>query len=370
MRWDFIFVWFASKANFRKKGVRHDEMSECLNCGFELNQSHLFCPDCGQKIHYSKLSLWSLLAEFFASLFNLDSSLYRSILYLPIPAYLSKKFMAGKRKRYLNPIRFFLIALIVHIAVLTDIIPLEELNRVNIQQIEKLGKERLHSDFIAKRDTLLAGFDQEMVDSIENVAFARVASASDSIVINGGSQSGTWVTTTMTDRQYKINRADLYDMPKEEFIETYELETYWEKVLATQAMRAVRDTPGAVRFAIGNLIWIIFSVVLLMGLFLKLLYIRRDRYYVEHLILLFNVHTFSFFLASIGWLGFRFFGSDSSLDDIAYLIIILYFFLSIKFYYQQGWIKTFIKFSLIGFVYLGLLILMVGMVSVISFMLF
>ncbi len=280
--------------------------------------------------------------------------------------------MEGKRKRFLNPIRFFLVALVIHIAVITNLIPLDTLNRENIESLEKLGQAKMHYDFIAMKDSLASQFAISDIDSLEQAIFKEIRTSGDSITVNDSQSSGgTTFRTTLTEKKYKFRRADIYDMPIDTFMDRYSLTTYWERVISTQVLRAARDPSGAVRFAVGNLIWIIFSVILLIGLFLKLLYIRRNRYYVEHLVLLFNIHTFSFLIATIGlWAGFRFIGPDNNLDDAAYFIIVLFLFLSMKYYYQQGWIKTFIKFVMTGFIYLSLLITMVVMVSLISFLFF
>ena len=372
MRWDFIFVWLASKAKFRKKGIRHDSMNECLNCNNDLHDDHLFCPDCGQKIHNSKLSIWTLIAEFFAGIFNLENGLYTSLKWLPVPGYLSRKFMEGKRKRYLNPIRFFLVALIIHIAVLTDIIPLDAVSRGNIKSMEKLGQTQLHDEFIIMKDSLAERFSISEIDSLESVIFRNVPIGRDSFTLNGpNTGGGAFINSSLTEKTYRVKKADLYELTMDEFMDNYNLNTYWEKAIATQILRAVRDTSGALRFAIGNLIWIIFSVILLEGLFMKLLYIRRKRYYVEHLVVLFNVHTFAFLVASLMfWIGHRFIGYENNLDDIAILINAVFFFLSIKYYYRQGWIKSFIKFLMIGLVYLISLISMILLVTIVSFFFF
>ncbi len=372
MPWDFIFVWLASKAKFRKRGIRHDSMDICLNCQNNLDDQHLFCPDCGQKIHNSKLSVWTLLAEFFSGIFNLENGLYTSLKWLPVPGYLSRKFMQGKRKRYLNPIRFFLVALIIHIAVITDIIPLDEVSSGNIKSMEKLGQAKLHDDFLLMKDSIADGFGIVDIDSLEKVIFRDVPVGNDSFTVNGpNTGGGAFINSSLTTRTYRFKKADMYELSMDEFINSYDLNTYWEKVIATQVLRAIRDTSGALRFAIGNLIWIVFSVILIEGLFMKLLYIRRKRYYVEHLVVLFNIHTFAFLLASLlFWVGHRFIGIDNVLDDIAIVLSILFFFLSIKYYYRQGWIKSFIKFIMIGFVYLISLIAMVLLVTIISFFFF
>ena len=346
-------------------------MDECLNCQSKLTEEHLFCPNCGQKIHRSTLTVWSLIAEFFASLFNLDNGVYKSLKCLPIPGYLSKKFMEGKRKSYLNPIRFFLIAMIVHMTVISNLLPLDELGRSNLENVEDIGQQKLYQEFRNETDSLAQQFPNCDIDSLGQVFFSRVDQSQDSIIINRNNKDGSYNQLAFVDREYVFATSDMYDMPLDEFVSTYKLDSYWEKVIGTQVARAMRDPSGAIRFAIGNLIWSITFAVIITALAMKILYIRRKRYYVEHLIVLFNIHTFAFLIASAGFLiGFNLIGPDNNIDDISYLLIILFFFLSLKFYYNQGWIKTFIKFVMISWLYLILLIMMIALVTVVSFIFF
>ena len=112
MNLDYILIWLSSRLSLKKRGVRHHPMDTCLNCGQQLKQEQLYCDNCGQKVHYSKLTVLSLIGEFIGGIFNLENGFYQSLIHLPFPGYLSRKFMEGKRKRFLNPIRFFLVALI------------------------------------------------------------------------------------------------------------------------------------------------------------------------------------------------------------------------------------------------------------------
>ncbi len=345
-------------------------MDQCLNCQKTLDPAQLFCDNCGQKVHNSKLTVWSLIGEFLAGIFNLENGVYKSLLYLPVPGYLSRKFMDGKRKQFLNPIRFFLVALIIHIAVITDLIPLEQVTLGTAQQLEKIGKSQLKSEFGVIKDSLSQVYNSCDLDTLESIIFSADKFVVDSIAINDP-KGDTNVNSFLLRKKYKFDRGDVYDMQIEEFLTHYNAETYWERVFMTQMVRAIRDPTGAIRFGIGNLIWSILFAIILTGFLMKLLYIRRKRFFVEHLIVLFNIHSFAFLVSSIGlYFGFKFIGPENNLDDIAYSLIALFFFLSIKYYYQQGWIKSFIKFTLIGFVYISLLFFMILSVTLVSLFLF
>lgn len=83
---------------------------------------------------------------------------------------------------------------------------------------------------------------------------------------------------------------------------------------------------------------------------LKLVYIRRNRYYVEHLVFVLHNHSFHFFVLAITTPI-----PLPSVDGIAFLGCIVYFVFALKRYYNQSWPKTLLKGSMLGCGYLMLL---------------
>jgi len=347
MFWQNFMAWLLAKETKSVAGIKAREMEECLNCKKGLDSDITFCPICGQKTHETKLTLWSLLGDFFGSLFNIENGIYRSFISLPIPGFLSKQFISGKRKSYLNPVRLFLITLILHLTVLTNLVPFDYISTLNTKLHEEIGQKKIAAKF------------EEMGSSSQDLI-----GACDIKKLHSD-----------REREYRIAIADMYEMPVEELFTKYGIVNYWEKTIGQQIIRTMRDPPGAIRFGVGNLIWSILSTIILTGLFMKLIYIRRKRFFVEHLIVLFNIHSFCFLVASAGF----WYNTNNDLVNgnfqmspglIPGIIITLFFFLSMKFYYKQGWIKTFIKFGMVGFIYFILLSAMISIVTIISLFFF
>lgn len=356
-------VWLLAKETKSPAGIKARAMNECLNCKNQLDPEIAYCPLCGQKTHETKLTVLSLLSDFFGSLFNLDNGMYRSLAGLPIPGFLSKQFMSGKRKSYLNPVRLFLITLILHLTILSNLVPFDLLNQQLATNHERLGQEKALMKFEDLQDNSEIIDPACELDTILEIVFEDVEVDSDSL-------------TLVYD--YTFHFPDVVDMPTDKFIETYQLNTYWEKLGAQQLQRAVRDPSGAIRFGVGNLTWSVLSTILIVGLYMKLLYIRRKRFLVEHLIVLFNIHSFVFLITSLE-LGLKTVFSATpeigetynlQISGYSYLIAALFFFLSMKFYYKQGWIKSWIKFTMVGFTYIFTLLSMIVLVTFISLLFF
>lgn len=81
---------------------------KCENCYFELNEEHIYCPKCSQKVAFS-YKLRELFSHFLSDYFTFDSKIGRSVLpLLTKPGYLTEQFLDGKREKYIQPLRLFI----------------------------------------------------------------------------------------------------------------------------------------------------------------------------------------------------------------------------------------------------------------------
>lgn len=103
-------------------------------------------------------------------------------------------------------------------------------------------------------------------------------------------------------------------------------------------------------------------------LFLRFYYIRRKYTYVDHLIFVFHIQTVFFMLFSILVL-LQILDFKPSVG-IFILLFLLYLIIAMKKFYQQSYIKTFLKFILLNISYLIVGIIGVVFVFLISFALF
>jgi len=79
----------------------------CLNCGAHLQGR--YCHVCGQENVVPKESLGQLIRHFFEDITHFDGKFFKTIKYLITkPGFLSQEYLAGRRARYLHPIRMYL----------------------------------------------------------------------------------------------------------------------------------------------------------------------------------------------------------------------------------------------------------------------
>ncbi len=88
--------------------IPHRKNSLCLNCNRQLNEEDNYCPECGQENNDKVVRFSELVKEVFGNIFAYDSQFVRSVIpFLFKPGYLTNQFLAGKRKRYIQPIKLY-----------------------------------------------------------------------------------------------------------------------------------------------------------------------------------------------------------------------------------------------------------------------
>ena len=97
----------------------------------------------------------------------------------------------------------------------------------------------------------------------------------------------------------------------------------------------------------GALAWKALEVLRepMFALLLKLLYVRRRRYYVEHFVFGLLTHAFSFLLLTVTLL------MPDVFDAALLLWTVVYFYVAMKRFYGQGWLKTLAKYAILSAVY-------------------
>ncbi|MGH2642902.1 MAG: DUF3667 domain-containing protein [Chitinophagaceae bacterium] len=88
------------KGELRKENI-------CLNCGASVTGR--YCAECGQENREPRESFGELLYHFFSDFTHFDSKFFTTIKDLVIhPGFLTKEYLAGRRMRYLHPIRMYI----------------------------------------------------------------------------------------------------------------------------------------------------------------------------------------------------------------------------------------------------------------------
>jgi len=357
------------------------ESKKCTNCGQLMEHEAKFCSACGQKYVPGIPTVWLLIKDFFASLLNLDSQLFHSLRAMFIPGKLTIEYFKGRHKRYINPARLFLFTALLHFAVLGYI--LSGGQEVIAEQLE-LQKRNGHRDiFLMELDSVRA----EIAAGYKK--YPLVGEALDSLRVHVGdtvsldsSTFGYYSVQKGTFTELNIRYQDILDFRTQDLLDKYKIHGKLERFQVGQVFRILKNGDSFLGYLLGNLIWLVALMMPALALLLKLLYIRRRRYFVEHLVFSFHYHAFAFIVFSI---AFFFFGSDvfgafqareefnigtHPAHGIALLLVLIYLFIAMRKVYQQGVLKTFLKFCVLNVSYLFIFTLCLTLTLLVGALLF
>jgi len=354
----------------------------CLNCnatfpiGYQ-EEKEIFCTKCGQSNKESRLSIFKLVKDGISNVFNLDNRLIHTFRDIFYPAKLTRAYIAGKRKYYVNPARLFIFMLI---GIITVSLWLAKLDNT------KFGGDKMHSR--AEKSVMLTKFDK-LVDSLETVNNEAVSDTirerlfknvykpeNDTIGLN---QSGNIFGKKITMKKFGISSYDAVHMSIDEILTKYKVTDFWDRQYVSTYIRISTDPANSLIYILKNLTWAVFITILLMSVFMKLLYIRGYYYIVEHAVLQLNLHSFYFVAISaiiiINTLLYSFYPDFEEGFDIGIYILILLFaggvqFFAIKKYYKHGIFGALISQTIINSAYIMFFFLSAFFVTIISVFLY
>jgi hypothetical protein len=90
-------------------------VTDCLNCGAALHGQ--FCAACGQRAVPPDPSVAELAGDAWREQSGYDGRIAATVRGLLRPGYLTREYLAGRRKRYLSPVRLYLIVSVMYFVV-------------------------------------------------------------------------------------------------------------------------------------------------------------------------------------------------------------------------------------------------------------
>lgn len=346
---------------------------QCPNCGSEIDPRVDFCPTCGQKNTDGRITFRELLEDLFEAIFNIDSRVFRTMGGLIRPGRLTIDYFQGRQKRYVNPLRLFFVSTLILFGMISYI-GRGKINAFVEREISDVGDSALRSGY---RDIFLEELDDAViqVDSmfgssresavvLDSLKSVMKVEQRDSFPINLTSFPD-W--GPMENRSIQVATEDLVKYEIEEIPAKYGVTNWFEALVMRQQLKLVSQPGSFTLFLFGSFTWMVLLMMPAVALVLKLLYIRRKKFYIEHLIFLFHYHSFAFLIIAIGLVLSQY---VSGLLGLLILGVAVYFLWAMKAFYRQGWIKTFIKYCILNLSYLFILILFFSLTILVGVFIF
>lgn len=341
----------------RRRKVRPPPLPYCENCGAPM--AGPFCAQCGQAAIDYRRSFRHIIVDVLDSFLNWDSKFFATIGWLIArPWHLTNQFLAGRRVRYVHPLRLYLLVSILFFFVVN------------------YWAKSIHADPSKlsaedRTDIAAALNDPDIPPAVK----ARVRGALDA---KGRTQPEAQTSpspqTAVTPRPTVIDSPPpsvTSPSPSGDFGPLVQFDKppsdRFEKWLEQRAKEKMGEHGSKMALFIAtlfsNLPYMMLCCIPLFALVLKVLYVRKRIFYIDHLVYALHIHSFAYLaimlivLITIG-LNRSIPGAFAGCIIAAlWITFATQVFLSIRRVYRQGWFFTVFKFFLGGFAYLIVLAL-------------
>ncbi len=295
-------------------------LNDCPNCDQPIKEN--FCPACGQPATDYRASLGRLIKDFFSDYLHLESRLFRTVIPLLIkPGFLTREYMDGRRQRYIRPIRLYLVATIVSLVLIS---------------MKLAGVLSTSATYQRQADHVIATADTSALmsnDIYTSLADSMGWQAFRPTIARRVEGARARVRQARRDSTLSIDSLATGPRPFSYYLNSFGAQMNDEEFRAAVFTRFVSNIPK-----------VMFFFLPVFALLLKVFYIRRKRFYVEHLIFALHFHAFLFLITAAAV-------TTPLHPGFAVLIGLIYFIAGLRRIYQQGWVKTIIKGLIIFFIY-------------------
>jgi hypothetical protein len=300
----------------------------CLNCGTLLTGK--YCSNCGQKDLAKRQTIAELLENFIASFWSYESKFWTTLKYLLFkPGKLAQDYNQGKRERYYHPARLYVFISFVYFLLLVSLPDKDEEKDVATYSYTSDDSVDMKLDTAGSGLNIKISPDKKdknwsFFGSDEITQYKTVESYDSAQQLLPEEQRDGWFRHLLVKRQIEINRK--YREDDKEFNAKFS-ESY-----------------------MGNISKIFFWLLPVFALILKLLYVRRDFFYSEHLV--FSIYYYDFFfLAGSLYMLVDLIPIVGSLSWLIIIYIFIYLLLGMKNLYHQSWRKTIFKYCTFLFLF-------------------
>jgi len=374
--------------------------ASCLNCGTELRGP--FCYYCGQPDKNFMRIFPVLVKDLITDFLDLDSRFFRTLKPLLFqPGKLTRDYLVGQRFRYTPPLRlyifssmaFFILAAMLAGSAITitsgEPDATDTADAINIIQSgadeEEMAQAREALDQVQPGlgDKVTRAMEEANRKKAEEQAANPESETTPSDSANNQAVSGG---LSIDDDEITLNGKP-WDPETNPFIIPWMPDWVNDRINdeigeSPKKGKEIEANPNLIIDKVFDVLpATMFLLLPLSALILKFWYLFSGRYYIEHLILALHNHAFLFvvFLFTMlfnSYAGWREPGEEGWITEVVfwinlalYIWIPLYFLISLKRVYQQGWFLTGVKYVVIGFSYLFLLAMAASVAAILSFVL-
>lgn len=312
-----------------------EKTPSCINCSTPLMGEN-YCPECGQINDTRRPGLGSFIAESLGNFFAFDSKFFKTIGHLFWrPGIVALEYVQGKKVTWMKPVRLYFLSSLIFLFFggiggeqsLVEIKGLDD-DPKNEAIVDSLEIPSDTNDVDAWKTE--KGY-QKMYSYLEYHPKMTV----DSALVEMNIDDGLWNRFLYKQLQKQFN------MEQEDFKDFLETKTFW----------------------------ILFLFLPLFSFWLKLVYRKKDIYYLEHLFFAFYTQSAFFLILSLTSINELLIGIPY-FNPIAIIGFAIYLFLALRNFYKQSIGKTVFKLLILNLGYAVFAILFLLLTLLIGYIAF
>lgn len=329
---------------------------KCRNCERIFDVTYEYCPYCGQEA-VDNLTVGVLFSNTIENYFSIDARFFRSFATLMLkPGVLARRFVDGKRLKYLHPAQFYLFISVVFFFIFSFSVhkadtEVSEAIKTGFEQESNSDDVVVNSDSLNLNETQkalrenqkLIGLSNEEVAELDsvlisdpdlvNINFGFKRELLDSLITAGAPLEAKFKAMGMKEDTSAHNRRFYEQMLK-----------FYEK-----------QGGGILQVLFDTIPIAMFLLLPLFALFLKIFY-WKPATFAHHLVFSFYFFTFIFASFCIILLINKVWQIPGGLQALVYLSFVIYLMLALRNFYKSSLKGAFFKAIVISFLYLIIIV--------------
>src|SRR5437764_13806730 len=337
---------------FRRKDRQRPPLIHCENCDALLTGR--WCSECGQAAVDYRRSFRHIIVDVLDYFLSWDSKFFATIGWLIArPWHLTNQFLAGRRVRYVHPLRLYLLVSILFFFVINY-----WAKSLHVDPSKLSAEDRAE---IAADPDIPPAVKAQVQRALDSKGLTQPqAQTSPSPEATVPPQPTATISpppsATSPTRAGDFGPLVQFDKPPSDPFEKWLEQRAKEKMGEHGSKMAL-----FIATLFSNLPYMMLCCIPLFALVLKVLYVRKRVFYIDHLVYALHIHSFAYL--AIMLIVLITLGLNRSIPGAfaGWIIAALWItfavqvFLSIRRVYRQGWFFTVFKFFLGGIAYLFVL---------------
>lgn len=331
---------------YQRKVYHRDE--NCLNCGYPLIGN--YCGQCGQKAHLHKDNFLHMVLHFVGDYFHYDNKFWLTLKTMFVsPGKITAEFIAGRRVKYLNPIQLY-----IFVTALSFLFLLGGSKKGN----RKADPIQITTGDlqISKKDSLKMQSDSLYRDSLKQLVIENPK--------RGLTDLFSFENDCNSKEDYNKQQAALPENERNSWLQSFFIRKSFDLDKEYQSKDMINKI--FMEKMTHNFPKVFFVLLPFFALLLKLVYIRKPFFYIDHVIFSLHFHAILFLVLDLQKLLSKILPKNSTafvlLGVVAALSI--YLFLSMRRVYNSSVVKTLIKQVLVFSVYgLGFVLMFIALLA-------